>query len=265
MALYIHHNPGLGDAIVCNGLVHHFRKRASTPPIVAIKKNHAYSVQQLYRHSAVVIDEVANDQEAFEHSQAHDLLRVDLEWARSEAGKPPMVEVAAPTEDPKKTYQWGLRKWNKFREVVEPSWEKSMYEEQGLDYSLRYEGFELERNLEREGRLSQSLNLPKEYALSHTNDCSLGVYGPLVLDTKKPVIKVWERTASIFDWIGVILGAAEIHVADSAFFQLVKQVDRSIEAVEGRKVLYDIRDLVPRSPLFREDLQGWEIRKGEKK
>ncbi len=72
MALYIHHNPGLGDAIVCNGLVHHFRKRASTPPIVAIKKNHAYSVQQLYRHSAVVIDEVANDQEAFEHSQAHD-------------------------------------------------------------------------------------------------------------------------------------------------------------------------------------------------
>ena len=75
---YIHHHLGLGDHIVCNGLVRNLIKDIKGPIELACKHHNVSSVRQLYRNSNIIIDPVAVDSEAESHYDEKNVIKIGL-------------------------------------------------------------------------------------------------------------------------------------------------------------------------------------------
>jgi len=215
--LYIHHHLGLGDHIVCNAIVRNLRKKIPNEIILAVKRINFSSVVQLYKDLDISFDLVNDDSDCIKNYKNKNVLRIGFENCRSD-------------------------------------WERSFYDQVKLPYSRRFSDFYIQRNLEREKTLEAKLNLPKNFSLSMISSSS-GKYNIDVV-TKLPIIEVTPVTDSIFDWIGVIEKADELHVVDTSIFQLIKQLN-----IKKKKVFYDTRgiDSTRTTPTFEDNL--WEIKK----
>jgi hypothetical protein len=200
--IYIHHHLGLGDHIVCNGLVHHLLKITDEkdPLFLAVKKHNYSSVKHLYEDTRVILDKVENDQEAEDkYKTADTVLRIGFENHRT------------------------------------TDWEKSFYDQLGVDYEKRYSGFSIKRNSENEENLLEKLSLPEKFAFCNFTG-STGEY-KVDVNTELPIVKLRPITSSIFDWIVVLEKATEIHTMDSSIFHLIKQL-----SLDCKKVFYDVRN-----------------------
>lgn len=213
--IYIHHHLGLGDHIVCNGLVRALYEQHGEVTLAV--KNHNYpSVKQLYRDlENMHFHKVTSDAECIAEYKKQPFIRVGFENCRSD-------------------------------------WEKSFYDQLGLDYSVRFSKFFIDRDFKREQALEEKLNLPEEFAFCNSS-ASTGKK-EISFRTDLTIIKLEPLTDSIFDWIGVLEKATEIHTIDSSVFQIVKQLP-----VTGKKFFYDTRAVDPSRtiPTF-EDLD-WTI------
>jgi len=213
--IYIHHHLGLGDHIVCNGLVRALYDRHEKV-ILAVKTHNYSSVKQLYRDlENMRFHKVTSDAECIAEYKKQPFVRVGFENCRSD-------------------------------------WEKSFYDQVGLDYSDRFSKFYISRDLEREKDLEDKLNLPEEYAF--VNRTASTGSNNIELKTNLPLVELQPITDSLFDWIGVIEKAKEIHTIDSSIFQLIKQL-----TVKGNKFFYDMRKVDPTrtTPTFEDS--GWII------
>ena len=182
--MYIHHHLGLGDHIICNGLVRYLT-RFETDVTIAVKKHNAASVKAMYADTNFKFDEVDIDQDAAKH------------WDRPG------------------TYRIGFEKCDL------KNWEESFYNQYHIDYSERWDSFHCERNKESEQRLLDSLNLPDEFAFVNTT-ASTGKQ-KIDVDTALPIIELQYLTDNMFDWTAILERATELHTIDSSIFHLIKQ------------------------------------------
>ena len=230
---YIHHHLGLGDHIVCNGIVRAVAKlhgEAGGYVILAVKEENIPSVIQLYRDLThlVKFHQVTRDEDCYEAYKKFFFLRIGFE-----------------------NMNLG-RLLNRHEAQKGLTWERMIYNQLSIDYKQRYEGFHIERDYEREKILEDKLDLPEEFALCCTSS-SEGNFAPDIRSQFKKIF-LEKKTDSIFDWIGVIEKAKEIHCIDSAMFHLIKQVQPPTET----KIFYDQRSDDPLRAIPEED-HGWLI------
>lgn len=212
--IYVHHHLGLGDHIVCNAIVRDLYKKYGRLTL-AVKEHNYGSVKQLYRDLDIRFHKVKTDSDCLPSYFKTPTIRIGFEHCRED-------------------------------------WEKSFYDQVGLDYSDRFSKFYISRNLEREKILEEKLNLPEEYAF--VNSTASTGYNNIELKTELPLVELQPVTDSIFDWIGVIEKAKEIHTIDSSIFQLIKQLD-----IKAKKFFYDTRmaDSTRTTPTYEDT--NWQV------
>lgn len=212
----IHHHLGLGDHIVCNAIVRKAYYQNSPLSLIVAKRVYP-SVKDLYKDIDIKLIQVTDDSEGYSLYKNYKVLRIGFEKAQL------------------------------------PEWEKSFYNQVGMDYSKRFSEFFIERDYEREQLLEQQLNLPKKFAFCNKS-CSKGE-APVTFNTKLPIISLSPISKSMFDWIGVLEKATEIHTIDSSLFQLVNQFN-----LPGKKYFYDIQgSAISRTPYNIPEHQEWNI------
>ena len=213
-SIYIHHHLGLGDHIVCNGLVRKIVSDNEGSDItLAVKQHNLKSVKSLYKGSAIKFDPILNDIEAQHNYPIYSkVIRVGFEYCDIN------------------------------------NWETSFYALCGLDYSLRYSNFKIERDYDSEKLLLSKLSLPDKYIFCNINS-SVGEF-PITIESDLPKIYLQPLTDSIFDWIPVIEGAQEIHTIDSSIFHLMKQL-----SLPQKKIYYNV--IEGRTTTLLNDVEGW--------
>lgn len=219
--ILIHHHLGLGDHIVCNAIVRKIYSKNENITL-AVKPHNLISIQSLYKD--IPLDFlVGEDYEIESLYEKYDVLRI------------------------------GFENCNVLK------WEQSFYKQMNIDYAERYTNFYIQRDFQAEKQLEERLNLPNEFAFCNTSYSG----GEISIDIQSflPKIHLSKITDNIFDWIGVLEKATEIHIIDSSIFHLIKQL-----GLRCHKYFYDIRNLGICRTNFNLDLsfsleenQSWKV------
>lgn len=213
--LLIYHHLGLGDHIICNAIVRTAFEKYG--PLHLFVKDWAFaSVAQLYKDIDITLIKVKSDADCHKLLKDFKVLRIG------------------------------------FENVKFPYWEKSFYDQVGMDYSMRFSKFFIKRDYEREALLEQKLKLPDKFAFCN-NSCSSGNLD-FKFNTNLEKIMLSTITDSIFDWIGVLEKATELHTLDSSVFQLAKQLN-----LKSDKYFYNSRSLDATRQAFNFDNQSWKV------
>jgi hypothetical protein len=192
-SLYVHHHLGLGDHIICNGLVRYLLKTIKPTTLwLVVKNKNLNNVKRLYR---------------------------DL----------PSVKYV-PVEEDGNFYDMPFQ-WNKmklvrvgFERCRDTDFDVSFYDSVGIPFVERWNSWYFQRDTNTESSLIEELNLPEKFALVHDTS-SIGRFD-LSLSCNLPIVRVSKakNETSIFDWMGIIERATEIHCIDSSFIHLVNSV-----------------------------------------
>lgn len=192
--IYIHHHLGLGDHIICNGLVREFAKVFNQ--VFLFSKPHNFgNVSFMYRDldNLTVIE--ADDSVAVNYIISNELQKYYLR-----VGHENMV-----------------RGYN---------FDESFYRQVDIDFENRWDSFFIERDTKNEEIPFNELNPNNEpYALIH-NTGSDGVdridYSKIDSSLKQIIIP---KKYGFFDFIKLIEDATEIHCIDSSFIHLVNSLN----------------------------------------
>lgn len=172
----IHHHLGLGDHIICNGLVRFLSKQIGVT--LAVKYNNLANVARMFKDLSIEYYLINKDESTG-----------NLGWC------------------------FGGDKTINFDE--------SFYKQAGVDFQERWNSFYIERDYTKEKKLIEYLNLPEKFCLVHDTASA----GKTNIDIKSdlPIVKVYKTDVekSMFDWMGVIELASEIHCINSSFIHLV--------------------------------------------
>lgn len=143
----------------------------------------------------------------------------------------------------------GLEPWVKFDEYK--------YAVSGVPFREKW-NLQIRRDHQREHELRQSLGLHGDdrdlpYAIAHLKSTGLRV--PLHVAShfagELRVIEIDERTTNPFDWLGVIEGAAKVICVDSAYCNLIEQLNLGGDD----KVLF-LRSDIQYTPVLK---NGWQF------
>jgi hypothetical protein len=187
----IHHHLGLGDHIICNGLVREIYKN---DPFVKLycKKQNAESVSFMYRDLTFLkIIEIDCDEDVIEEKN---LLRI------------------------------GFDRILFYINSEKITWDESFYRQISIDFSKRWSSFYVERDPIRENSLFKKLNPEKEkFALIHSKGSdAIDRINRKLIDKDLKQIEIKKiYTNNIFDYCLLIEKAEEIHCIDSAFKHLI--------------------------------------------
>ena len=190
--IVIHHHLGLGDIIICNGLVNYLSNQFEKI-ILPIHENYYEQVCYLYSENPKIeIFKIQNQSEIYTRFKNDQILRVGFE---KNSGK----------------------------------FNTSFYRQLNIPYSVSYDFFHVPRNNKKEtelmNHLMKSYKIEKNYRLVHRSSS----YGQvdLDLDDRLPTIYIEKDTDifnNIFLYIKLIEGADEIHCIDSSILHLVERV-----------------------------------------
>jgi hypothetical protein len=199
--IQVYHHLGLGDHIICNGLVRELCKTQER--VYYFVKNHNMdSVSFMYRDEPKI-----------------ELVGVEDDW-----------EVPGKLKNDIDLLKIGFE----HLQTRGNNFDASFYKQIGLDFSLRWEGFYVERDHQAECQLLKELNPNNEpYAFVH-DDPSRGLFADLSVVQKgltiiKPSncflngrLKPEFEKYNLFHWIGVLETSEEIHCMDSSFKCLIE-------------------------------------------
>lgn len=213
---------GLGDALICNALVRHL---AVGRRLVVLAKHHnVESCRFMWRDvPELKMFGVADDKEAAsacEEAERHSI----------------------------PVFRFGAHKTGDAFDIQ--NWDKEFYRQANLPFRERWDKFKVDRLPERElivSKDSQGLTalhsdrvpLKEPYAFVHDDperSCCIRTDAL----PKLPIIRASQIRGpnwppNIFDWTGIILGAAEIHVMESCFAILA---DHLVDPARARLVLH---------------------------
>lgn len=195
--VFLYHHLGLGDHFVCNGLVRYVLAQSSCSRLyIPTKEHNLFTVQQMYS----------------------DDRRILCLPVKSDLDVPSLPELKPNPATSAVLYQVGF---SKCRE----DWDVSFYDSIGLDFSIRWNWFKINRNLESENTLKKSLGLNKQepYCVVHDNG-SIGDF-PIRVNSDLRVVKVEKKSSSLLDWCSVIEGAEEVHCVDSSVVHLAQMLN----------------------------------------
>ena len=192
--IYIHHHLGLGDHIICNGLVREFAKVFNQ--VFLFSKPHNFNnVSFMYRDldNLTVIE--ADDSDSVNY-----IISNELQSDYLRVGHENMI----------RGYYF----------------DESFYRQVNIDFEKRWNSFFIERNTKIEKVLFNNLNPNNEpYVLIHNkgSDGIDRINYDFVNDNLKKIFV--EKSETIFDYIKLIENAEEIHCIDSSFIHLVNSLN----------------------------------------
>jgi len=189
----LHHHLGLGDAIICNGIVNYLTKKSVKVNLPVLKNNYN-QLSFLYSENKLVnLIPIEDKNEIYKTGNAKQILRVGYE-----------------------------KNYGKFN--------KSFYTQLCLPYNHSFKYFCMPVNIEKEKNLKHHLfdfyGVDKDFILVH-NTSSYGSVD-LNLNNDLPAIFVEKKSdifQNMFFYRALILEAKEIHCIDSSFLHLVERVE----------------------------------------
>lgn len=192
MNIFIYHHLGLGDHIICNGLVRELYSRnvSNTTNIFLFCKIINYnSVAFMYRdlHKLIVLP-IPND----------NLVKKYVIGIKEEYG---LIKI-------------GFEK----RKLNEKYFDQDFYRIINIPFEHRWSKFFLKRDYESEKRLFNELNLTtREYVFIHDDSVRGFKIDRKYIVNKDLTIITPHMTKNIFDWCMVLENAKELHCIDSSF------------------------------------------------
>lgn len=214
---YIYYNPGLGDHIVCNGLVRHISENFGEVSIFC-KSNYFENLKYMYRDdkdiNVISVGEDENDSEngwisddlliqkyILDNNLQNDLVFANLNYRLS---------------NPKSIYTSfeGVKIFNIIGKLDCETFDKAYYKVLGIPFNIRFDKFFLERDYSIESDICKTLNPSGEkYIFTHNVD-----------RTKvRSDLKIIENPTeyNIFNLISLIENAEEVHLMESSIKNLV--------------------------------------------
>lgn len=188
---YIYHHLGLGDHIINNGMVRHFYKQYGAITLFSYVHN-VKNVQYMYRDlENFQVLGVESDAQADYYISNNNLDCLKI-------GFSDLSDV-----------------------MPELPFDKAFYELAGLDFSVRFDEFYFERDLEKEKEVLNALNPTGESYIFIHDDASRGFSIDMnKIKTEYQVI-MNDKRFNVFDYISLIENAEEIHFMQSSFKELM--------------------------------------------
>ncbi len=193
----IHHHLGLGDLIICNGIINLLSEKFEKIYIPSLEKNLSHTKYLYSENQKVKIFKINKNKEIYGYKPSIEKLRIGFE-----------------------------KNYGKFN--------VSFYKQLKLPYSNSFDFFKLPDNKEDENKLFEHLmnfyNIEKDYILVHRTSSQGQV--DLKISNEIPIVYV-EKNSDIFNNIflykKVIQNAKQIHCIDSSFLHLVERIDTKAE------------------------------------
>lgn len=188
---YIYHHLGLGDHIINNGMVRHFYKEYGAITLFSYKHN-VKNVQYMYRdlQNFQVIG-IESDYQADTYISKNDLDCLKI-------GFSDLSDV-----------------------MPELPFDKAFYKLAGLDFSVRFDEFYFERDLEKEKEVLNTLNPTGEKFVFVHDDSDRGFSIDMNKVKTDYKIVMNDKRFNVFDYITLIENAEEIHFMQSSFKELM--------------------------------------------
>lgn len=228
MLLDFHH--GMGDEIICNGLVREYCKRYEMVGIFCLKRNYP-SVSFMYR-------DLEN-------------LRIHVVASHAERYRFRFLN----------TFRLGENRYDEIRAIDAYDdesgirFERQVYGRFGLPLEKKWDSFFVKRDSEREEALFQKLGLSEPYQFVH-DDGRFPLDRSRISPTLRVVEPTKELTDNVFDCCGLIERAAEIHVVDSSFIVLIDSLPYVHEVQRLYKHAYARATPAAQSPLLK---KSWVV------
>ena len=192
--LYVYHHLGLGDHIICNGLIRHLLKQTDEITLFSKSRN-CDNVKRMFEDlgdklSLVCMKDDRDVKSYIQEKNIKDCLVV---------GHHHLGNIM------KQGY----------------TWDESFYKQLNIPFIERWNSFFVERNYSDENNLKDKLDIKKSYALVHSTDSTnTDRINYEIINKDLQLVKVI-ISKSIFDYIDLIHNASEIHCVDSSFKLLV--------------------------------------------
>ena len=182
--LYIHHHLGLGDHLICNGIVGEKAKHYDEV-FVYTKKHNVEAVKFLFRDiCSINILSIQNDAEVIDQ----------------------MTQYA---EEEKLSIGAFGKGWNE-----QNSFDQVFYEQAGVSFSKRWSPFV--RDLNKEKVTFESLKLPEEYIFLHEDPEKNYLINRSLIKNDLPIVCI-DKSIPFFDYGTVIENAKEVHCMESSY------------------------------------------------
>jgi hypothetical protein len=199
----IYHHLGLGDTIICNGIINNYLSKIEKI-FIFCKSSYYDSVEFLYKNNFAVSIIPIDDLKLHEVHILHENIKVDDK----------LVLGYSPLHDIQVKYNLNF--------------DKAFYKLADIDFEKRFSDFKLVRDYEREKRLFDILNLTTdEYIFIHDDKYrNFNIDKKIIKNSEKRIVRPEKNlTSNIFDYCYIIENASEIHVIDSCFKNLCEHLD----------------------------------------
>jgi len=191
---YIHHHLGLGDHIICNGMVRHLCKYNDNVVLFCYshyRKNVEYMYSDLEN---LEIFDFATEQEIVNFTQRNHSVKTNLI-------KPGFDDLDACLD--------------------RMTFDEAFYYLAGLDFSVRFDEFYIPRDLEREKEVCETLNPENEKYIFVLDDPKRGYNVDMNKVSSEYKIITNDYRFLMFDYISLLENAEEIHMMQTGFLDLV--------------------------------------------
>jgi len=218
--LIIHHNIGLGDHLICNGLVNHLSEKLTIYLICSLRNFE--SVKYLYsENNSVVVIPVPS----------LNILNTLIKLLIYKKG----INFEKVFSRILSFIIFSKIEYIGFEKIKFPDWDRSFYDLANLPFEIRYEKLSLPTQLPKKPR---NINLEENYIL--VQDTSSKRKERFKLNIKSEEKKIYlnkSQTSNFFSNIYLIKNAKEIHSIDSSLVHLVEAVN----SLDTKLYFHDIR------------------------
>jgi len=214
---YIHHHLGLGDHIICNGMVRHFCKKYNN--IVLFCYTHYYdNVSYMYRD--------LNNLEIFTFDREEEaiLFVENNPTVKNNLLKPGFENLDSCLD--------------------RMTFDEAFYYLAGLDFQIRFDEFYFDRDLEKEEEVCKTLNPDNEKYIFVLDDPNRGYNIDMskVMSDYKVIRNDYQF--GMFDYIKLLENAEEIHMMQTGFLDLVNSYEIKKPKIYRHKYVRNYPDAI---------------------
>ena len=210
---YVYHHLGLGDSILCNGLVRHFAEKLGKVSIFS--KRHNYdSLKFMYRDEpnitvipvdgsdSKVMEYLSTAVPPFKYKPILNTIKVGFEHLWSNASNP-----------------------NAQHYSPSPGFDVRFYEIVGLNFKYRWDKFKIIRDSGREQKLFDHFGLKnKDYIFVHDDNRFRVDLNRIDIKNVEIIKPIDGLTSNIFDYCSIIENAKEVHTIESSFQFMIDSI-----------------------------------------
>jgi competence CoiA-like predicted nuclease len=205
--LCVHHHLGLGDHIICNGMIRHFASLNDRITLFC-KQSYQQQVDTMFvdcpNLKTVAIP-------AYNSSYTEELKFVD--WYVNKHKIERFMRIG---------YDGLQQYWSP--DSTEVTFDRAFYLQANVPYEYRWEKFYLVRDHENENRVLSKLNPKQEPFIFVHDDVDKGYVFEVDNPNNYKVVKN-DKTETVFNMIGVLEKATEIHCMESVFRTLIDHLE----------------------------------------